>query len=374
MAVKPAPSDPGPRSPDSGNGARHGTGSDALTDPEPDTGSDPEPDTGRNTGSDTEPGTGRGAEPPAVPGEQEPSPLERRITTFAQVVGLGAVPPSIAVGLLFYFGYVASRRRFVQFGIDLDMLDLSTQAVLLYGSEALWLPLVALFLATLLGIWGHVELGRLIRRSRTDPGTKGTALTWSGAVLLVAGLLVLGRGVAGLVVVELAYDEAPGTTPLALAVGVLVTAYGRWLITWRRTNRPRVAERAAAVAVLSVAVAALFWASGSYAATYGRSRAADTVNDLPYRAEIILDTTERLYLDQGFPGVTETILPARKGDKFAYRYRGLRLLTESAGRLYLIPAAWPRGAGWPRVWRGGGTLVVPNNDTVRLRLLPFAGP
>lgn len=82
---------------------------------------------------------------------QEQSALERRVTTFAQVVGVGAVPPSIAVGLLFYFGYVSSRRRFAQFGVDSDLLDLSNQAVPLYGADALWFPLVALFLVTLLG-------------------------------------------------------------------------------------------------------------------------------------------------------------------------------------------------------------------------------
>ncbi|MCT9934381.1 hypothetical protein N5079_29670 [Planotetraspora sp. A-T 1434] len=306
------------------------------------------------------------------PAERELTPLERRMKTFAEVLGIGALPPSIAVGLLFYFGYVASRRRFAEFGLDLDILDLSTQAVLLYGSEALWFPLVALFLVTLLGLWAHVELARLVRRSRA--GARGRALTWWGAAVLAAGLALLARGVLGVVDPHIAYDEFPGTTPVCLGLGALVGAYGRWLVTWRRDGGRRLAERAAVAVAVSVAVAALFWASASYAVAYGRDRAATFVGELATRPEVVLDTTEPLALGPEFAGVTESRLTPGKGGRFTHRYRKLRLLTESGGRLFLIPAAWPQGPRWPRVWRGGGTLVVPYGDSIRIRVLPYAGP
>ncbi|MEZ0073245.1 hypothetical protein [Planotetraspora sp. GP83] len=385
---------------------------------------------------------------------QELTPLERRVRTFAQFIGIGALPPSIAVGLLFYFGYVASRRRFARFGVDLDILDLSTQAVLLYGSEALWFPLVALFLVTMLGLWAHVELARLVRRSRasdlangstsaptststsvstsasTSPSTddaidghlggstsgsvsggtggvasadrggsarafprafprafvrgfaraftrsfrRGGALTWTGIAVFLLGLALLVRGVVGMVNPDIAYNEFPGTTPVCLGLGALVSAYGRWLATWRRTDRRRLLERAAVVGAVSIAVASLFWASASYAVAYGRERATDFAVDLATRPEVVLDTTEPLALGAEFAGVTESKLAPGKGGRYTYRYRNLRLLTESGGRLFLIPAQWPRGPRWPEVWRGGGTLVIPYNDSIRMRLLPYAGP
>ncbi|GAA0355703.1 hypothetical protein GCM10009530_01000 [Microbispora corallina] len=307
-------------------------------------------------------------------GGAQPSPLERRLASFAQAVGIGAVPPSIAVGLLFYFGYVAGRRRFAEFGLDLDLLDLSTRAVLLYGSEALWFPLAALFLATLLGLWGHVELARLVRRERAAPAGRGRVLTVAGWALLAAGLVLVARGALGTLVPDVAATETPGTSPVCLGAGALVAAYGRWLVTWRRAHRQRLLERAAAVAVVSLAVASLFWASASYAVAYGRGRAADFVAGLAARPEVVLDTTEPLDLGPEFAGVTETRLPPAKGRRHLYRYRHLRLLTESGGRLFLIPADWPTGPRWPRVWRGGGTLVIPYDAGSRIRLLPYDGP
>ncbi|WP_182878091.1 hypothetical protein [Microbispora sp. H10670] len=308
----------------------------------------------------------------------QPSPLERRFAAFAQAVGIGALPPSIAVGLLFYFGYVSSRRRFALFGLDLDILDLPTQAVLLYGSEALWFPLAALFLVALLALWGHVEISRLVRRRRRasidDPAVRSPALTVTGWASLVVGVLLVARGVAGTLAPDVAAREAPGTSALCLGAGTLFGAYGRWLVTWRRVHRQRLLERAAAVAVVSLAVASLFWASAGYAIAYGRSRAADFVAGLDRRPEVVLDTTEPLDLGPEFAGATESRLPKAKGRRFAYRYHHLRLLTESGGRLFLIPAEWPTGSRWPLVWRGGGTLVVPYDEHVRLSFLPYAGP
>jgi hypothetical protein len=86
---------------------------------------------------------------------------------------------------------------------------------------------------------------------------------------------------------------------------------------------------------------------------------------------VVLDTTEQLELGEGFPGVTESRLPTEKDARFRYRYRNLRLLTESGGRLFLVPRDWPTDDRWPQVWRGGGTLVLPYGDGIRIRFLPY---
>jgi hypothetical protein len=68
---------------------------------------------------------------------------------------------------------------------------------------------------------------------------------------------------------------------------------------------------------------------------------------LAERPSVVLDTKERLYLR--FPGAEEI------------RYRGLRLLIEANGKLFLIPERWRQG---------GGVLVVPHDDSSRAQFEP----
>jgi hypothetical protein len=59
--------------------------------------------------------------------------------------------------------------------------------------------------------------------------------------------------------------------------------------------------------------------------------------------------------------VTETALPAGEGAEFRYRYRGMRLLIEAGGRLFLVPATWTAQ---------GRTVIVPYDEHVRLQVVP----
>jgi hypothetical protein len=61
------------------------------------------------------------------------------------------------------------------------------------------------------------------------------------------------------------------------------------------------------------------------------------------RPEVILDTGQRL-IDLP-PFVRETPLPTQEGDQFRSRYRGLRLLIQAGGRLFLVPERWTDQGG-----------------------------
>jgi hypothetical protein len=50
----------------------------------------------------------------------------------------------------------------------------------------------------------------------------------------------------------------------------------------------------------------------------------------------------------------ETMLNPAGGEIYRYRYRGLRLLVASGGRLFLVPAPWRASEG--------RTPVIPYND------------
>jgi hypothetical protein len=100
-------------------------------------------------------------------------------------------------------------------------------------------------------------------------------------------------------------------------------------------------------------VLSLFWAATDYARAYGRGRAVAYARDLAVRPGVVAYSAERLFL-QG-PGVREAALPA--GQHASYRYSGLRLLTETNGRLFLLPAGWTTT---------NGTAIVLAGDKLRV--------
>ncbi|MEJ3751036.1 hypothetical protein WEI85_48475 [Actinomycetes bacterium KLBMP 9797] len=166
--------------------------------------------------------------------------------------------------------------------------------------------------------------------------------------------------------------EVPGTTPLTLALGPCLVAYGVWIgghMIRHRASAPALAwyesapavrvRRAALVGVGGLLVAGLFWAANSFAWAFGLGRAYDDAVRLPDRPEVVIDTRERL--TDPPPGVRETPITGAAPAEYQYRYQGLRLLLEADGRLYLVPAQW---TGQSR------TLVLP----VRRRSAASARP
>jgi hypothetical protein len=76
---------------------------------------------------------------------------------------------------------------------------------------------------------------------------------------------------------------------------------------------------------------------------------------------VILDTKERLFYQ--FPGTAETALPeSSKDQQFRFRYRGLRLLAQSGGRMFLLPDSWTPNTG--------EVLVVEYSSDVRIQFHP----
>jgi hypothetical protein len=300
--------------------------------------------------------------PPATP-ENEPSALSTKISQWAAVVA----PTTVVTAMLLYFGYIATRARFAYFGVYLDLADLSNRDLVLYGIEVLYPPVAILLLAVLVLAAAHLAVTWVT--SRRDKSR--TVLLLAG-VLALAGLLLLARAVIGLSVAHVSRDETPGTTALALAAGPGLCAYACRLaarVTIQRDDAPpalrtwylaaRRLRLTALTAAAGLAVTGLFWAGTSFAWRLGEGRAYDDALQLPDRPEVVVDTGERL-IDLP-PYVQETVLPAESGAKFRYRYRGLRLLIQGGGRLFLVPEHWTAQ---------GRTLILPYDDGVRLQVIP----
>jgi hypothetical protein len=298
----------------------------------------------------------------------QPVSLTARLKELANFIA----PTTAVTALLIYFGFVGTRARFAYFGVYLDLADLSNRALVLYGLEVLYVPAAIVFLAILLAVGTHAMVTWILAApSRHDWALAGASVAGLGGLLLTA------RAVVGIVVVRVAREERPGATALALAIGPFLIAYACWIAgraalgdraggpardrfaAWYGTAQVTRLRRAGAFAVAGLVVAGLFWAANSFAAGFGTGRAVDDATALPRRPEVVLDTKERL-IDPP-EGVTETALPAHEGQTFRYRYRGLRLLLATGGRLFLVPERWTDQ---------GRTLVVPNDAQLRLQLVP----
>jgi hypothetical protein len=281
-----------------------------------------------------------------------------RLRSVATVVVLLA----LVTALLCTFGYATSQARFGYFGVDASALAMSTLGLVLQSVSALYIPLLGLLAAVVAGYLLHGWV-----RDNLAAGTRRRLLRRLGWGAVVLGGLLLLRALFGILVASAVETEFPGTTPLCLGLGASAAGYGAFLLHATREDEapdtPAAARVVRAVAVLlgAIVVVSLFWTAHSFASAYGRSQAAADSTRLRERPDVVLDTTERLYLR--FPGVEETALPLDEGQRSRFRYRGLRLLIEANGSMFLLPERWSEG---------GGVLVLPHDGSVRAQFGPGA--
>lgn len=281
-------------------------------------------------------------------------------------------PTTVLTALLVYFGYVGTRARFEYFGIYLNMVDLSTLELILFGLEVVYVPALVISVGVLVVAGAHAVISWLL-----TSGSRGLVWPMAGLVA-VAGFLLTGRALVGILVPGVVDTENPtGQTPLALALGPVLVAYSIWMAVrlqmaqesdsdgsrkftfWYATPTARILRRSAVISTLGIVVVALFWASNSFALVFGAGRAYQDALVFKEKPEVVLDMRERLTTVPA--GVTEINLGRDNGNGFRYRYRNLRLLIESGGRLFLIPGHWTRE---------GRTIIVPYDSSVRIQLIP----
>lgn len=279
------------------------------------------------------------------------SDFERRVKLFTGILA----PTTVLTALLFYYGYVTTAAEYGYFSISMGSLELSYQDILLRSIGALFVPMGALFLLVLGGLWGHIWLEGTARK-RWRPQSLRTV----AALMMLVGALAFARGVLGVLVPSIAREEWIALSPICLGLGATAAVYGRYLLrpsyVGARTSH-KWPETASVVAACGLVVLSLFWAANSFAAAYGRGRAAAVAGRLGQKPAVVLDTTERLFM--GYPGIDETAIPSDPPQTFRYRYRGFRLLVESHGRLFLVPSQWRRSSG--------AILVISVGKDVRLQ-------
>jgi hypothetical protein len=260
-------------------------------------------------------------------------------------------PATLLTTLLFYFGYVSSRAQYRYFGLDIDTVGLSTQDYVMRSPQALLVPLLAISL----GGAGLLLLHLFVRR-HPPPARFVRALLVVSVVAVVTGIVLIGG-----------YAAFGGWSLYALVTPMLIAAgSGGVLYAMRLPGAPaplagareetKGLRRGVLAFALVAIVGCLFWATATVAEWSGLGNGMRTARNLDQLAPVILDTQERLFLTDGV--VEETSLPASDESTFRFRYRGLRLLIQGDGALFLVPERWTPS---------NSTVRVPLDDSVRVQ-------
>ena len=269
--------------------------------------------------------------------ETPPSGIDRWVSLATSFVA----PVTLISGVLFYFGYVAARAQYDYFGLDVDVIGLSTRAYVMRSPQPLLTPMLVL----VLGGVAVVALHRWVRGHGTTSWFPRlvTAVLGTGLVLLAAGTVLLATySVAG----GWAYYSL--VTPVLLGGGAALVAYALRL---RGHLEPR-------IVLLWVGVAAcVVWATATTAQWTGRGLAMEQARNLRSLPSVVLDTRERMYVP-ATAGVEEVVRPDAGEDGYRFRYWRLRLLIQGDDRMFLVPDTWSAG---------GTTILVRLDDDVRVQ-------
>ncbi len=255
--------------------------------------------------------------------------------------------------------------RTAYFGIDQSIMGYSTVDYLLRSADALIVPAIMILLITVLCVGIHALTAALIRRSE---GYRYIQI--AAAVVLLAGLAVTALGVWS-IFVELPFRTPFLFEPAALGSGTAISAYAFWVL--RRTAlddqklRPLpMWEKLGYVSVVLLVVVALFWACSSYAGALGTGRSREFAQDLANRPSATVYSVHSLALGGSAQGGAVTEEPiTTPGSKYGFKYSGLKFITLSSHKYFLLPADWSRSRG--------AAIILEESPDYRIEFEPGAG-
>jgi len=276
------------------------------------------------------------------------SPLRQALSILTTL----GPPLTIVTALMLYFGWARGVKQSLYMGLDVSLFGFSTQDYVLLSVSTLYIPLLAIAVLTL----GWLALHHRVIRA-LDQSASRQAFQNAGWAALSIGLLVAAGAV---VTATLDQERAPLVVPLALAGGTAMAAYGGWLARTAANSKdpaPMPWQRALrALLVGGVITLALFWELSNYSGVVGRGYALQIADQLPSLPRATAFSSAPLGIQA--PGVAEERLDLPGIDnKVQYRTTGLRFLTRSGGRLFLLHDGWTP--------QRGTVIVLPDNDQVR---------
>jgi hypothetical protein len=277
----------------------------------------------------------------------EPS-VWSRTASLLPVLG----PPATVLGaLLIYFGWARSNAQAKIMGLDVNLFGYAPQDYVLLSIEALYMPLLWLFVVGLLWTW----LDGILRHSigaapRPSPPVRHVLAVSAALVTTMLEVLVL---------TVLAPMFGTAYLPYFMALGVLLAA---WAVRLYRCTGPRRDGKNApariplveAALVLGLVSLLLFWGTTNVAKIRGWERAQALEHDVADLPRALLYSTRPLHI--GVDSVTEVKMGT--ASEPLYRYNGLRLLTVSGERYFFLHDDW--------TVRDSRVVVLPDDGSVRV--------
>lgn len=289
-------------------------------------------------------GPAAGSSPPradTVSGPPAPPVQQRALKAIGTIVA----PAALVTALMYLFGLLHAYWFFSRFGVDYTLMGLTTEDYLVRSADGLFVPLVVVSAAGLAVLWVSRRLpASLRRRAHRVP----RRVVMAGAYAIAIGLLVVA---ATGIVRPLLFTGSVAVPGLSLTAAVLVLA----AVSRPRRGEPGAVVVAEWVGIFLLTSTGLYWAVTDYSASVGTTRADQLIAALPAWPDAVVYSEKSLNVT--LPGVHER--PCHDPDgAYAYRYDGLKLVLESGGQLFLLPAQWVDGTGT--------ALVLPRTDAIRL--------
>lgn len=287
------------------------------------------------------------------------------IVKALQSIGAVVAPTTLITALLYYFGWARISAQAQYLGLDPSLLGYSTQDYLLRSISAAYVPFGASLIVALLLLVTDRWVKAQFERQQGSP-----ILTWATRGLLLCGAVSLVAGWLGTTAAVGPSSRVRLLSPLGLVFGIGGMSYAVHLARKARQHTElralETATRGApSLEVILVAILlslTVVWEVAVYANYIGIRHGEELVLRLNRRPTVTVLSSKRLNVNA--PGVSETAI---EGPELAYafRYTGLKLLSRTGGKYFLMSAAWSR--------LDGVTIVLPDSDLVRLEFTPGVG-
>lgn len=268
---------------------------------------------------------------------------------------------TVATALSFWFGWTMTGTRTGYFGIDQSLLEYSTVDYLLRSADAMIVPAIFILLVITPCIGIHALISGMIRRRI---GLRSIRLAaWI--------LLPVGASFTAVAIWSM-FQELPFRTPLlfepiSLGSGIGLSAFAfsilRRLSASPEGMRRRLPawEKLGYLSVVFLVLLALFWACSIYAGALGIGRAREYVLELGKRPSVTVYSNQSLAMSES---VQETEIMDRNS-KYRFKYTGLKFITQSAGKYFLLPVNWSR--------QDGVAIILPVSSEYRIEFNPGGG-